>query len=65
MLKHFDALTGSRTLALSFYLPADRFDARIELNYDVQSHQALLFPLRRLTGDLSAFMRARQRRAAL
>jgi protein ImuB len=29
---------------------------RIELNFDVQSHQALLFPLRRLTGDLSAFL---------
>ncbi|WP_434557662.1 Y-family DNA polymerase [Pseudomonas sp. Z4-20] len=59
VLKHFDALTGNRPLALSFYLPADRFDVRIELNYDVQSHQALLFPLRRLTGDLSAFLAGR------
>ena len=56
VLKHLDALVGSRTLALSFYLPPDRFDVRIEFNYDVQSHQALLFPLRRLTGDLSAFL---------
>ncbi|KAA0995090.1 DNA polymerase Y family protein [Pseudomonas sp. ANT_J12] len=56
VLKHLDALLGLRHLALAFYLPPDRFDVRIELNFDVQSHQALLFPLRRLTGDLSAFL---------
>ncbi len=56
LLKHLDALTGQRPLALAFYQPPDQFDARIELNFDVQSHQALLFPLRRLTGDLSAFL---------
>lgn len=56
LLKHLDALTGQRPLALAFYQPPDRFDVRIELNFDVQSHQALLFPLRRLTGDLSAFL---------
>ncbi len=56
LLKHLDALTGQRPLALAFYQPPDQFDVRIELNFDVQSHQALLFPLRRLTGDLSAFL---------
>ncbi|UWF47138.1 DNA polymerase Y family protein [Pseudomonas sp. N3-W] len=56
VLKHLDTLLGERPLALAFYLPPDRFDVRIELNFDVQSHQALLFPLRRLTGDLSAFL---------
>lgn len=56
VLKHLDALFGRRRLALAFYLPPDRFDVRIELNFDVQSHQALLFPLRRLTSDLSAFL---------
>jgi protein ImuB len=56
VLRHLDALFGLRHLALAFYLPPDRFDVRIELNFDVQSHQALLFPLRRLTGDLSAFL---------
>ncbi|TVT86004.1 DNA polymerase Y family protein [Pseudomonas sp. H3(2019)] len=56
VLKHLDTLLGERPLALGFYLPPDRFDVRIELNFDVQSHQALLFPLRRLTGDLSAFL---------
>lgn len=56
LLKHLDALSGQRPLALAFYQPPDQFDVRIELNFDVQSHQALLFPLRRLTGDLSAFL---------
>ena len=56
LLKHLDALAGQRPLGLAFYQPPDRFDVRIELNFDVQSHQALLFPLRRLTGDLSAFL---------
>lgn len=56
VLKHLDTLFGERRLALAFYLPPDRFDVRIELNFDVQSHQALLFPLRRLTGDLAAFL---------
>lgn len=56
LLKHLDTLTGQRPLALKFYQPPDRFDVRIELNFDVHSHQALLFPLRRLTGDLAAFL---------
>jgi protein ImuB len=56
VLKHLDTLLGHRSLALAFYLPPDRFDVRIELNFDVLSHQALLFPLRRLTSDLSAFL---------
>lgn len=32
---------------------------RIELNFDVESHQALLFPLRRLSADLAAFLAGR------
>ena len=56
VLKHLDTLLGERPLALAFYLPPDRFDVRIELNFDVQSHQALLFPLRRLTADLATFL---------
>ena len=31
-------------LALEHYRPPDTFDLRIELNFDVESHQALLFP---------------------
>lgn len=56
LLRHLDTLLGERSLALAFYQPPDRFDVRIELNFDVLSHQALLFPLRRLSGDLAAFL---------
>ena len=56
LLQHLDQLLGERPLALAFYQPPDRFDLRIELNFDVLSHQALLFPLRRLTADLAAFL---------
>lgn len=46
-------------MALEFYRPPDVFDARIELNFEVESHQALLFPLRRLTADLAAYLAGR------
>jgi protein ImuB len=59
VLLHLDTLFGRRPLALDFYTPPDRFDIRIELNFEVESHQALLFPLRRLTADLSAYLSGR------
>jgi protein ImuB len=59
VLRHLDTLTGARALALNCYSPPDRFDVRLELNFDVQSSQALLFPLRRLTSDLAAFLAGR------
>ncbi|MGY4494208.1 Y-family DNA polymerase [Pseudomonas sp. TE3610] len=59
VLQHLDALSGLRPLALQFYTPADFFEQRIELNFDVESHQALLFPLRRLINDLAAYLGGR------
>ncbi|MBA4245543.1 MAG: DNA repair nucleotidyltransferase [Pseudomonas sp.] len=59
LLPHLDSLLGERALALEFYRPPDRFDARIELNFEVESHQALLFPLRRLTADLATYLAGR------
>lgn len=59
VLHHLDSLCGDRPLVLDFYTPPDTFDVRIELNFDVESHQALLFPLRRLTADLAAFLAGR------
>ena len=56
VLRHLDTLLDDRPLALGCYVPPDEFDVRIELNYEVESHQALLFPLRRLTSDLAAFL---------
>ncbi|WP_312477905.1 Y-family DNA polymerase [Stutzerimonas nitrititolerans] len=59
VLRHLDTLTGMRALALDCYRPPDRFDVRLELNFEVESTQALLFPLRRLTADLAAFLAGR------
>lgn len=59
VLRHLDTLVGKRGLGLDFYRPPDRFDTRIELNYEVESSQALLFPLRRLTSDLAAYLAGR------
>lgn len=59
VLHHLDTLFGRRPLALNFYSPPDMFDTRIELNFEVESHQALLFPLRRLTSDLAVYLAGR------
>lgn len=59
VLHHLDALLGERDVALAWYRPPDRFAMRIELGYEVESSQALLFPLKRLTADLAAFLAGR------
>lgn len=59
VLVQLDSLLGHRPMALQFYSPPDSFDSRIELNFEVESHQALLFPLRRLTADLAAYLAGR------
>lgn len=59
VLVQLDTLLGHRALALDFYSPPDLFDARVELNFEVTSHQALLFPLHRLIGDLAIYLTAR------
>lgn len=59
VLTQLDLLLDQRPLALAFYRPPDLFDSRIELNFEVESHQALLFPLRRLTADLAAYLAGR------
>ncbi|MGY0503962.1 Y-family DNA polymerase [Luteimonas sp. e5] len=58
-LAHLDALRSSQTPPLPYYAPPDRFEARIEFEYDIESSQALLFPLKRLTADLAAFLSSR------
>ena len=59
VLRHLDELAGEREVALDWYRPPDRFDQRIELGHEVESSQALLFPLRRLTADLAAYLAGR------
>lgn len=52
LLEHLDGLYGDADEPLSWYAPPDHFDSRVELGYEVENHMALLFPLRRLIGDL-------------
>ncbi|WP_263262495.1 DNA polymerase Y family protein [Pseudomonas sp. RIT-PI-S] len=59
LLAQLDLLQGARAQALTFFNPPERFDSRIELNFDVESTQALLFPLRRLINDLGVFLTGR------
>lgn len=59
VLSHLDALRGWQVPPLDWFQPSDRFEARIEFECEVESSTALLFPLRRLTGDLAAFLAGR------
>ncbi|MDH5830158.1 DNA polymerase Y family protein [Luteimonas sp. M1R5S18] len=59
LLEHLDRLYGEADDPLGFYAPPDHFDARLELGYEVESHMALLFPLRRLVGDLCTYLSIR------
>ncbi len=59
LLQYLDELRGQRQTLLACYAPPDHFDMRIPLEYGVSSHQVLLFPLRRLVMDLSAFLQGR------
>ncbi len=59
LLTHLDALRGLAPDPLPLYAPPDRFEARVELAYDVELVEALLFPLRRLTADLAAYLAGR------
>src|SRR5690606_37402796 len=58
LLRHLDRLRGAPD-PFTTYTPPDRFDLRIELGFEVESSQALLFPLRRLTAALGAYLAGR------
>lgn len=59
LLVHIDRVLGQLPHGLSFYRPPDTFDAYVELSFEVEHVQALLFPVRRLTGDLAAYLAGR------
>lgn len=59
VLAHLDALRASEVAPLPLFQPPDHFESRIEFEYEVESSQALLFPLRRLTADLATFLACR------
>jgi protein ImuB len=59
LLRTLDRLTGNAPDGLVRYRPPDRFAQRIEFEPEIENLAALLFPLRRLTGDLAAFLAGR------
>ncbi len=59
VLDHLDRLYGEADDPLDCYAPPDRFEARLELGYEVEAVTALLFPLRRLIADLATHLSIR------
>ena len=59
LLQHLDVLRGWQVQPLDTYRAPDLFDTRIEFDHEIESSTALLFPLRRLTADLAAFLAGR------
>jgi protein ImuB len=58
-LAMLDRLRGIDHEVLPLYEPPDRFEHRIELDDRVEAWPPLLFPLRRLCGELALFLAAR------
>ena len=58
-LDWLDRLRGYAHDVLPLYRPPDRFAHRIELDDRIEAWPALLFPLRRLCGELALFLAAR------
>jgi protein ImuB len=59
LLVALDRLTGDRPHGLAPFVPPDVFDLRVELLHEVESFGALVFPLRRMTSDLAAYLAGR------
>ncbi len=59
LLAALDRLTGDVPAGLEIFRPPDSFDLRSELQHEVENLAALIFPLRRLTGDLAAWLAGR------
>lgn len=59
LLTHLDRLYGEAGDPLDYYTPPDHFDSRVELGHEVEHHPPLLFPLRRLIGDLCTYLSIR------
>lgn len=49
---YLERLYGEADDPLAHYAPPDHFDMRVEPGFEIEGHTALLFPLRRMIGDL-------------
>ncbi|GGA11746.1 Y-family DNA polymerase [Dyella caseinilytica] len=59
LLQAMDRLTGDLPAGLDLYVPPDAVDWIIELSHEVENLAALVFPLKRMTGDLAAYLSGR------
>lgn len=59
LLQAIDRLLGDVPPGLDVYTPPDAVDWRIELSHEVENIAALVFPLKRMTGDLATYLSGR------
>lgn len=59
LLQAIDRLLGDAPAGLDLYVPPDAVDWRIELSHEVENIAALVFPLKRMTSDLAAYLSGR------
>lgn len=59
LLDHLDRLSGEQADPLDVWRPADTFSAGLELDAEMHTTSAILFPLRRFLQQLAAFLACR------
>ena len=59
LLQAMDRLMGDAPAGLDLYIPSDGIDWYVELSHEVENIAALIFPLRRMTSDLAAYLSGR------
>ncbi|HEY2624028.1 MAG TPA: DNA polymerase Y family protein [Dyella sp.] len=59
LVAQLDRLSGDEPSPMENYRPPDTFEQRMEWTHEIEHVEALVFPLRRLTGDLSAYLAGR------
>lgn len=59
LVARLDRLTGDEPTPMDSYRPPDTFEQRMEWTHEITHVEALVFPLRRLTGDLAAYLAGR------
>ena len=59
LLVYLDRLTGAGPELMEAYRPPDTFDLRMEWTHEIEHVEALMFPLRRLIGDLATYLAGR------
>ncbi|ULU23620.1 Y-family DNA polymerase [Dyella terrae] len=59
LVAQLDRLTGDEPTPMESYRPPDAFEQRMEWTHEIEHVEALMFPLRRLTGDMAAYLAGR------